>query len=973
MSSDRFIQTVHTFLPTEGSQSFNTTPVNHIPCGDTVKQGVYTIETKQKSTDADMCYTTSTPHMSVRQRSTFTLNQNSSNINQPLSLHNLTVPNSSCVEHLSDSNFSLKSKSRFESLCLDRDITNKGLESDTEEHDSCGSNEKSNEIYSVSKFASKNQDLSFLSYFDVAESETLGVPQTCDNQHICDNNEVPFDVYMQFMCKKEKITYDNEIDSSLICNETMPDVDEFQPFYRQTQELLEDSGIATNYKEMEISDDDDNEIDIEFQKFVPYFEKKTSVSPCLSEGFSPIIDTEESSPILETEGFLPSMDSEEDSQNNSEPHLEKTKALEEPQSWKNACSSDYDIITDQTSSIIKSMEVKSRLTEKSEDLMEHEMPSVYMPKRLFLLDTEKTSTPASKNYSLLENNIIHKEYSGTNFEGSYYLSNEILSKSDSTSCYYKPQNSSSNAHSITENTPLVSQSSDEMFDSNANNSQKIPNKHCSKTDPTSTSMSETDEILGEVSDTYNGSKDVNIGEKKIINHSPSLSSTVRTDAELFSPEGDIELKEVETQVTTIDNNTTSLITTPCSKAKSITMDDCFSPDGDSELRNVQLDCKTWIEMTDPTSGTKLYVNTRSGHSVKSTEWTPPEDSIEHQTDDQFTPVQKGRNFPDLSPESSKSLRSLMDQHLSKDDDDLGSVKWKNADQINNETQKVEDLFKEWENPVFNMPAKSMPTTQISHMTRASTKAHQALNPCVFDKDMLQNFKVLGQVDNKFIACSLQIGENNSSDNEMLCLIDQHAAHERIRLETLTKEAYAYDVKDGEKIICCTELVSDEELTFPEEVIRVITSFAEEFRRIGIRFSSDKKKRDRIILHTVPSCFAQKDLSSGKMKKETSAIKAAEALIKEYAEVLQDTRGSRGRMPNTIHKALCSQACHGAIKFGDSLTLPECEELLKLLTKCKLPFQCAHGRPSVVPLIQLGDRHQERKRPNLWKVAKHLQK
>ena len=30
------------------------------------------------------------------------------------------------------------------------------------------------------------------------------------------------------------------------------------------------------------------------------------------------------------------------------------------------------------------------------------------------------------------------------------------------------------------------------------------------------------------------------------------------------------------------------------------------------------------------------------------------------------------------------------------------------------------------------------------------------------------------------------------------------------------------------------------------------------------------------------------------------------------QVLQDTRGSRGRMPNTIHKALCSQACHGNI-------------------------------------------------------------
>ncbi|XP_076098832.1 DNA mismatch repair protein Mlh3-like [Mytilus galloprovincialis] len=956
MSSDRFIQTVHSFLPSEGSQSYNTTqspPVILTPCGDTVKQGVYTTETKQKSTDADLFYTTLSPQQSVKQISSFTHNQDS--IHRPSSSHIATIHKPNCVDDLSDTNISLKNKSRFESMCFDRDIVKKGIELDVEKQDIYETNRKTNEIYSVSKFASKNQDLSFLSYFDVTESETQAVPQTCDNQYICDKNDVPFDVYMQFMCKKAKITYDNEIDSSLVCNETMPDVDESQPFYRQTQEfvVLEDSGIDNNYKEMEISDDEEIGIDINFQKSVPHFERKTSVSPCLSEGFSPIIDTEEFSL------------SDEDSQNNSGPHFEKIQAIIEQKSQTNSSSSNYFMKIDQTFSKNITVAVDSRLNEKSEDLMEdqHEMPSIYMPKKLFALDSVK-----SENNPFLDNDNISKEYSATNFEDSCDLPNEILSSSNSTSTNYKPKHSSFNSNSITSNTYWVAQSSDEMLDFNSKNSQQIPNQHCNETDSHGISMSETYELL-EVSDTDNVCKDVDIGERQ-VGHSSPPSSTVRSDAELFSPEGDSELKEVQTQVTKNDSDSTNLVTTPCSKGKIITTEDCFSPDGDSELRNVQLDCKTWIEMTDPVSGTKLYVNTRSGHSVKSTEWTPPEDSIQHQTGNQYTPVHTGRNIPALSPKSSKSLKSLMDQHLSKDDDDLGSIKWKNTDQINGETRKVEDLFKEWENPVFNMPAKSMPTTQISHMTRASTKAHQALNPYVFDKDMLQNFKVLGQVDNKFIACSLQIGESSSSDKEMLCLIDQHAAHERVRLETFTKEAYV--VQDGEKTICYTELVSDEELTFPEQVIRVITSFTEEFSRIGIRFSSDKKNRDSIKLHTVPSCFVQKDQSSGKIRKDTSAIKAAEVLIKEYAEVLQDTRGSRGRMPNTIHKALCSQACHGAIKFGDPLTLHECEELLKSLTKCKLPFQCAHGRPSVVPLIQLGDRHQEKKRPNLWKVAKHLQ-
>lgn len=62
---------------------------------------------------------------------------------------------------------------------------------------------------------------------------------------------------------------------------------------------------------------------------------------------------------------------------------------------------------------------------------------------------------------------------------------------------------------------------------------------------------------------------------------------------------------------------------------------------------------------------------------------------------------------------------------------------------------------------------------------------------------------------------------------------------------------------------------------------------------------------------------------------------------------------------------------GAIRFGDSLCLAECQELVHSLTCCALPFQCAHGRsvlltyiyslqpvmdtlcrPSLVPLIDL---------------------
>ena len=40
-------------------------------------------------------------------------------------------------------------------------------------------------------------------------------------------------------------------------------------------------------------------------------------------------------------------------------------------------------------------------------------------------------------------------------------------------------------------------------------------------------------------------------------------------------------------------------------------------------------------------------------------------------------------------------------------------------------------------------------------------------------------------------------------------------------------------------------------------------------------------------------------------------------------------------------------------FNDALSHEECTKLLNRLVQCAFPFQCAHGRPSMVPLLDLG--------------------
>ena len=40
-------------------------------------------------------------------------------------------------------------------------------------------------------------------------------------------------------------------------------------------------------------------------------------------------------------------------------------------------------------------------------------------------------------------------------------------------------------------------------------------------------------------------------------------------------------------------------------------------------------------------------------------------------------------------------------------------------------------------------------------------------------------------------------------------------------------------------------------------------------------------------------------------------------------------------------------------FNDELTREQCQTLVARLARCKFPFQCAHGRPSLVPLVDVG--------------------
>lgn len=169
---------------------------------------------------------------------------------------------------------------------------------------------------------------------------------------------------------------------------------------------------------------------------------------------------------------------------------------------------------------------------------------------------------------------------------------------------------------------------------------------------------------------------------------------------------------------------------------------------------------------------------------------------------------------------------------------------------------------------------------------------------------------LGQIADCFIVC--QHGRD-------LFLIDQHAAHERVRYDRLAERAEGIPVQE----ILVPYLIHAD----PADV-DLLLKRAEELARLGITFEQAGPDVIRIV-------GAPEDLSESDM----------ERVIRDILIAFHDTSMPS---PETMrHRMMAYAACRGAVKKGDPLNIRQMRELIADLFKTSRPFVCPHGRPTIV--------------------------
>ncbi|XP_061853599.1 DNA mismatch repair protein Mlh3 isoform X1 [Colius striatus] len=348
----------------------------------------------------------------------------------------------------------------------------------------------------------------------------------------------------------------------------------------------------------------------------------------------------------------------------------------------------------------------------------------------------------------------------------------------------------------------------------------------------------------------------------------------------------------------------------------------------------------WLQDFDVSSGKTIYINKATGLSTYS---TPPTERFQ---------------APCVQDTTTMAVNVVLENG------DAG--------------ESLQSLLSEWDNPVF-VPCPEIAVDVTSGQAdNLAVKIHNILYPYRFTKDMVHSMQVLQQVDNKFIACLINTRnemdkkEGTSLNGNLLILVDQHAAHERIRLEQLIADSYEKEAAAcGKKKLLSSSVSPPLEIEVTEEQRRLLRCCYKNLEDLGLELSFPETNNSLILVRKVPQCFVEREANELRRKRQPVTKSIVEELIQEQVELVQTTGGgARGTLPLTFLKVLASQACHGAIKFNEHLTLEDSYRLIEALSSCQLPFQCAHGRPSMMPLADIDHLQQEKQpKPNLVRLRK----
>lgn len=199
-----------------------------------------------------------------------------------------------------------------------------------------------------------------------------------------------------------------------------------------------------------------------------------------------------------------------------------------------------------------------------------------------------------------------------------------------------------------------------------------------------------------------------------------------------------------------------------------------------------------------------------------------------------------------------------------------------------------------------------PFSAVREELSESVKEHSVIH---FDGDE-DVFIPLGAVADCYIV---------AKKGEDLYIIDQHAAHERVRYDQFCKRTESMPSQ---------QLLTAEFVEADSSDMQLFSEKEEIFRDLGYIYTEAGPTTLR--MEAIPADLPTSHIADS---------------LQEICHILHES--PQTDKATLRHSSLAYLSCHGAVKAGDTLNVREMKELLEALFHTETPYVCPHGRPIIV--------------------------
>ncbi|WP_026487831.1 DNA mismatch repair endonuclease MutL [Butyrivibrio sp. XBB1001] len=187
---------------------------------------------------------------------------------------------------------------------------------------------------------------------------------------------------------------------------------------------------------------------------------------------------------------------------------------------------------------------------------------------------------------------------------------------------------------------------------------------------------------------------------------------------------------------------------------------------------------------------------------------------------------------------------------------------------------------------------------------------------VLSKENVKEYEILGQIFGTYWIIAFK---------DKMFMVDQHAAHEKVNYERMIKR-----YKSGDMLSQMVNPPVIVTLSSAEE--EIFLQYRQYFEKLG--FNIENFGGHEYAMRAIPmdlfGCDNEKDM-----------------FIQILDELSHET--SMDRTPDVINYKIASMACKASVKGNTKMTRQEMEALLDELLTLNNPYNCPHGRPTIISM------------------------